>query len=605
MAPPVYGDLGKQARDLFAKNYRKHSSVFRVRFRPHRRSQDITTASTDPYHSYTPFICNVCLTLIDFGLIKLDVKTKTPAGVEFTVNGTSNNDTGRVNASLETKYYFRDWGFTLKEKWNTDNTLATELSVEDQLIKGSKLAFSANFAPQSGKKAGTLKSSLKADHFNANADIDFDYGGALFHGSAVLGLCIEFYVYNKHVGLWLQKNGFETYVRQFRDEHKIDGKCLLTLTEDDLRSPPLHIQVLGDIKRLGIALRALQESNAELVVCLMGRSLIGSLDLNKHSLKSHNNHMNHSNLDYLSNDDFSDEFHVNRSEGQREMKPESWKALIAMLYFFTATWITAIVMVIVHDRVPDMQTYPPLPDIFLDNIPLIPHAFNMCEICGLVLFIIWTVILVFHKHRFILLRRMFSLFGSVFFLRCVTMLITSLSVPGRHLQCKARPYGSWLERVSQAFLIWQGGGMSIQGVRTCGDYMFSGHTVVLTLLNFFITEYTPTSLYLVHTLSWVLNLFGIFFILAAHEHYSIDVFIAFYISTRLFLYYHTLANNQALYQNDRKRTRIWFPLFYFFESGVHDIVPNVFDNPFRSQHWKLNVFLKKLMPKVFDKSKQL
>ncbi|CAG2113274.1 unnamed protein product, partial [Medioppia subpectinata] len=40
------------------------------------------------------------------------------------------------------------------------------------------------------------------------------------------------------VGLWLQKNGFETYVRQFRDEHKIDGKCLLTLTEDDLRSPP-------------------------------------------------------------------------------------------------------------------------------------------------------------------------------------------------------------------------------------------------------------------------------------------------------------------------------------------------------------------------------
>lgn len=43
-------------------------------------------------------------------------------------------------------------------------------------------------------------------------------------------------------------------------------------------------------------------------------------------------------------------------------------------------------------------------------------------------------------------------------------------------------------RISRAYTIWSGLGMSIQGVRTCGDYMFSGHTVALTTLNFFITE---------------------------------------------------------------------------------------------------------------------
>lgn len=165
MAPPCYTDLGKQARDLFNKNYRKHGLQLRVK----SKSQ------------------NINIVFVDFGLIKLDVKTKTPAGVEFVVNGSSNNDTGRVAASLETKYLFRDWGVTLKEKWNTDNTLATELSVEDQLLKGSKLAFNATFAPQSGKKTGTLKSTLKGDHFHANADVDLDYAGPIIHAATVLG----------------------------------------------------------------------------------------------------------------------------------------------------------------------------------------------------------------------------------------------------------------------------------------------------------------------------------------------------------------------------------------------------------------------------------
>lgn len=89
---------------------------------------------------------------------------------------------------------------------------------------------------------------------------------------------------------------------------------------------------------------------------------------------------------------------------------------------------------------------------------------------------------------------------------------------------------------------------------------------------------TPRELHLLHIFTWVLNMFGIFFILSGHEHYSIDVFIAFYITSRLFLYYHTLANNQALMQRDSTRTRIWFPLFSFFESSIEGIVPNEYES---------------------------
>lgn len=121
--------------------------------------------------------------------------------------------------------------------------------------------------------------------------------------------------------------------------------------------------------------------------------------------------------------------------------------------------ITAFVMVVVHERVPDSKRYPPLPDIFLDNVPHINWAFWACEVTGAVLFAIWLCVLVFHRYRYvlqcfqvylliqtlycfrmILLRRFFALGGTVFLLRCFTMLITSLSVPGTHLQCGASDY---------------------------------------------------------------------------------------------------------------------------------------------------------------------
>jgi len=41
-------------------------------------------------------------------------------------------------------------GITFTEKWNTDNVLSSEVTVDDQLLKGLKMSFDTQFVPQTG-----------------------------------------------------------------------------------------------------------------------------------------------------------------------------------------------------------------------------------------------------------------------------------------------------------------------------------------------------------------------------------------------------------------------------------------------------------------------
>lgn len=50
----------------------------------------------------------------DFGQYKLEAKTKTSSGVEFTTNGSSTHESGAFAGSLETKYKWSEHG-----KWNS------------------------------------------------------------------------------------------------------------------------------------------------------------------------------------------------------------------------------------------------------------------------------------------------------------------------------------------------------------------------------------------------------------------------------------------------------------------------------------------------------
>jgi len=144
MAPPAYGDLGKNARDIFGKGYH-------------------------------------------FGKWQLDVKTKTSSGVEFTTSGSSEPDSGKIAGHLETKYKVKEYGLTFTEKWKTDNTLASSVSVENQLVQGLKLSFDGSFAPQTGAKNGLFAAAYSHERVRLDGNSTIDLAGPKLNASAVVG----------------------------------------------------------------------------------------------------------------------------------------------------------------------------------------------------------------------------------------------------------------------------------------------------------------------------------------------------------------------------------------------------------------------------------
>jgi len=113
-------------------------------------------------------------------------KLKQKNGVDFTTEGNHNTDTGIVAGSLETKFKYADYGVTFSEKWNTDNIIATKISVEDKIVNGLKLDFDTTFAPVTGKKSAKVKTAYNAcEYLHTTADVDFDFAGPTIHGSGV------------------------------------------------------------------------------------------------------------------------------------------------------------------------------------------------------------------------------------------------------------------------------------------------------------------------------------------------------------------------------------------------------------------------------------
>ncbi|MEQ2197526.1 hypothetical protein XENOCAPTIV_030842 [Xenoophorus captivus] len=268
-----------------------------------------------------------------------------------------------------------------------------------------------------------------------------------------------------------------------------------------------------------------------------------------------------------------------KEEHTDRLPNEWWKTGVAFLYALFNLVFTTVVITIVHERVPDKSVSPPLPDKFFDYVDRVPWAFTVTETNGLILVGLWLIQWLFLKHKAIVGRRCFFLIGTLYMYRCVTMYITTLPVPGKHMVCAPKLYNDSRGKIWRILRLISGGGLSLTSSNLmCGDFLYSGHTVMLTLIS------------------------GVICILVGHEHYSVDVVVAYFVTTRTFWWYHTMANTHtSLFIRDEfplslvfnsisaqelrgapnnYLSRVWWnPVFNFLEKNVQTTVPVVFLSP--------------------------
>ncbi|KAG0411872.1 hypothetical protein HPB47_011010, partial [Ixodes persulcatus] len=185
----------------------------------------------------------------------------------------------------------------------------------------------------------------------------------------------------------------------------------------------------------------------------------------------------------------------------------------------------------------------------------------------------------------IILQRVFLIMGLLYFMRSITMFVTQVPVASTTYYCspKVSPIFTFSFFTGLVAQLLSGFGLSINGQHTfCGDYIYSGHTVILTLAYLVVREYSPQRCKVVHITYLTLSCVGILMVLLSRGHYTVDVVIGYYVTTRLFWVYHTLANNQSLKnpsQNNYLARAWWFFIFSYFEKNVGAVVPRQYEWP--------------------------
>jgi shingomyelin synthase len=268
---------------------------------------------------------------------------------------------------------------------------------------------------------------------------------------------------------------------------------------------------------------------------------------------------------------------------EQRFPKERWKTCVALIFVFFSFLATTTSLSITHEL--RQAEAGPLPDITLDNIPYRDWALDVSEIIIMATAVAAALVVVFHKHRLILIRRVSLIVGLLYGYRAITMILTVLPSANKDYKCdpKLNHTITGVEVTRRVLKIMSGFGLSINGQHVyCGDFIFSGHTMILVLCYLIISEYTPRRLFPLHWAVWLSAVFGVVMLMMAKGHYSIDVLLAYFITTRIWFMYNSIILNPS-FQTRSTANHLgrlwWWRMAVWFEENVKGPVPVQFEWP--------------------------
>jgi hypothetical protein len=162
---------------------------------------------------------------------------------------------------------------------------------------------------------------------------------------------------------WLCSLSLSNFVDKFCKQNGIDGLTLLLMKEDDLKQAPLAIERLVDIKKLWYHIRLLQCHENDFYSPLNISTTSSSQQQHKRfdddSIEHNHSELSPTHLLESNAHSIDSSCQINAQEKPifNTSKGEKRKLLVSFIYALISGIWTSFIMVVVHNRVPNVRKY--------------------------------------------------------------------------------------------------------------------------------------------------------------------------------------------------------------------------------------------------------